>query len=268
MNETLLFTVLVLCILGVLSAVILYFVAQKFKVVEDPRIGVVEGMLPGANCGGCGFPGCKGMADALVKNDDLSALYCPVGGAGTMQGIASYLGKAVADKGPEVAVIRCAGNCDKRPRTNIFNGASSCAVEAALYAGETSCTFGCLGQGDCVTVCSFGALSMNPISGLPEVDEDKCTACGACVKACPKSIIELRKKVSKGVASTWPAQVRKRERWPAKLAPRPASAAGNVSQPVRSERFRSTTIWLISMPNCVNFAVNASWNALRARYSK
>ena len=66
MNETLLFTVLVLCILGVLSAVILYFVAQKFKVVEDPRIGVVEGMLPGANCGGCGFPGCKGMADALV----------------------------------------------------------------------------------------------------------------------------------------------------------------------------------------------------------
>lgn len=79
MNETLLFTVLVLCILGVLSAVILYFVAQKFKVVEDPRIGVVEGMLPGANCGGCGFPGCKGMADALVKNDDLSALYCPVG---------------------------------------------------------------------------------------------------------------------------------------------------------------------------------------------
>ena len=86
MNETLLFTVLVLCILGVLSAVILYFVAQKFKVVEDPRIGVVEGMLPGANCGGCGFPGCKGMADALVKNDDLSALYCPVGGAGTMQG--------------------------------------------------------------------------------------------------------------------------------------------------------------------------------------
>ena len=74
MNETLLFTVLVLCILGVLSAVILYCVAQKCKVVEDPRIGVVEDMLPGANCGGCGFPGCKGMADALVKNDDLSAL--------------------------------------------------------------------------------------------------------------------------------------------------------------------------------------------------
>ena len=71
-------------------------------------------------------------------------------------------------------------------------------MEAALYAGETSCTFGCLGQGDCVTVCSFGALSMNPISGLPEVDGDKCTACGACVKACPKSIIELRKKGVKG----------------------------------------------------------------------
>ena len=138
MNETLLFTVIVLCILGVLSAVILYFVARKFHVEEDPRLGVVESMLPGANCGGCGFPGCKGMANALVKNDDISSLYCPAGGAEAMNKIATYLGKAVAEQEPQVAVIRCAGRCDNRIRNNIYNGASSCAVEAALYGGETA----------------------------------------------------------------------------------------------------------------------------------
>lgn len=194
MNETLLFTVIVLCILGVLSAVILYFVARKFHVEEDPRLGVVESMLPGANCGGCGFPGCKGMANALVKNDDISSLYCPAGGAEAMNKIATYLGKAVAEQEPQVAVIRCAGRCDNRIRNNIYNGASSCAVEAALYGGETACVYGCLGQGDCVDACTFGAMTLNPVTGMPEVDQDKCTACGACVKACPKGIIELRKK--------------------------------------------------------------------------
>lgn len=194
MSDVLLFTILTLCVLGVLSAVILYVVAQKFKVFEDPRIDTVESMLPGANCGGCGFPGCRGLADALVKSDDISALYCPVGGAATMSGIATFLGKAVGEKEPQVAVLRCNGSCDKRPRTNRFDGASSCAVIASLYGGETACNYGCLGKGDCVAVCNFDAIHVNPETGLPEVDEDKCTACGACVKACPKMIIELRKK--------------------------------------------------------------------------
>ena len=198
MSNVLLFTILTLCVLGVLAAVILYFVAQKFKVYEDPRIDTVEGMLPGANCGGCGFPGCRGMADALVKNDDISTLFCPVGGAATMKAVADFLGKAAPEKEPQVAVVRCNGNCENRPRTNVFDGASSCAVVASLYGGETGCTYGCLGKGDCVAACNFGAISMNPETGLPEVDEEKCTACGACVKACPKMIIELRKKGPKG----------------------------------------------------------------------
>ncbi|MFI3267057.1 MAG: RnfABCDGE type electron transport complex subunit B, partial [Rikenellaceae bacterium] len=94
MNDVLLFTVLSLCALGCLAAVILYFVAQKFKVYEDPRIDEVEKLLPGANCGGCGFPGCRGLSEALVKQDDISALFCPVGGAATMAAAAGYLGKA------------------------------------------------------------------------------------------------------------------------------------------------------------------------------
>ena len=198
--EVLLYTILTLCALGVLSAVILYFVAQKFRVEEDPRIDEVEKMLPGANCGGCGFAGCRGMADALVKQDDISALFCPVGGGDCMKAVAAYLGKSAPEKEPQVATVRCGGTCDKRPRTNEYNGAKSCAVASSLYIGQTGCAFGCLGFGDYVVSCAFDAIRMNPATGLPEVDPDKCTACGACVKACPKMIIELRKKWPKNRA--------------------------------------------------------------------
>lgn len=196
----LLSTILTLSLLGILAAVVLYFVAQKFKVEEDPRIDEVEKMLPGANCGGCGFAGCRGMADALVKNDDISALFCPVGGGDTMKGIAAYLGKAAPEKEPMVATVRCGGVCDKRPRTNTFDGAKSCAVASSLYVGETACAYGCLGYGDCVAACAFDAIHINPETGIAEVDAEKCTACGACVKACPKKIIELSKKWPKGRA--------------------------------------------------------------------
>ena len=200
MENLLLITILTLCALGVLSAVILYFVAQKFKVEEDPRIDEVEKMLPGANCGGCGFAGCRGMADALVKRDDISELFCPVGGGDCMKACAEYLGKVAPEKGPQVATVRCGGTCEKRPRTNNYVGAKSCAVAASLYVGETGCSFGCLGYGDCVEACQFDAIKVNPETGIVEVDADKCTACGACVKACPKGVIELRKKWPKNRA--------------------------------------------------------------------
>ena len=192
--EVLLYTILTLCVLGVLAAIVLYFVARKFRVEEDPRIDVVEKMLPGANCGGCGFAGCRGMADALVKREDISELFCPVGGAEVMKQCAAYLGKTAPEKEAQTATVRCGGTCAKRPRTNRFDGARSCAVAASLYVGETGCAYGCLGFGDCVSACAFGALSMDPETGLPVVDADKCTACGACVKAWPKGIIELRKR--------------------------------------------------------------------------
>lgn len=188
------YTVLILCVLGVFLAVVLYLVAQKFKVHEDPRIDEVETMLPGANCGACGYPGCRGMAEALVKEDDISSLYCPVGGAETMKAAAGFLGKAAAERDPEVAVVRCGGTCAVRPRLTRFDGARSCAVEAQTYTGETGCSFGCLGNGDCVVVCAFDAIHMNPETGLPVVDQDKCTSCGKCVGVCPKMIIELRRK--------------------------------------------------------------------------
>ena len=175
--------------IGAISAVILYFVAQKFKVYEDPRNGQVEAVLPGANC-----PGCGGFAAACVKADSLDGMLCPVGGAPVMAKIAAILGMEAGEVTPKVAVVRCNGNCANRKKTNHYDGASSCAIEAALYSGETGCSYGCLGNGDCENACSFGAIRINPETRLPEVDEELCTACGACVKACPKGIIELRNK--------------------------------------------------------------------------
>ena len=111
-----------------------------------------------------------------------------------MAKIAAILGMEAGEVTPKVAVVRCNGNCANRKKTNHYDGASSCAIEAALYSGETGCSYGCLGNGDCENACSFGAIRINPETRLPEVDEELCTACGACVKACPKGIIELRNK--------------------------------------------------------------------------
>ncbi len=179
--------------IGAGSAAILYFVGQKFHVEEDPRIGEVQEALPAANCGGCGFPGCSAFAGACVQAETLDNLFCPVGGQDTMNRVAEILGKAAATSAKKIAVVRCNGTCDERPRLNLYDGASNCAIAASLYGGDTGCSFGCLGLGDCVDSCAFDAIHINPQTLLPEVVEDKCTACGACVKACPKSIIELRK---------------------------------------------------------------------------
>lgn len=194
MTSTIIWTIVILSGLGLLLALVLYFVAKKFKVEEDPRIDEVEKVMPGANCGGCGFAGCRAFADAAVKAPNLDNNYCPVGGNEVMAKVAAILGYEVKEKAPMVAVVRCNGTCENRPKTNTYDGTSSCKVKAALYSGDTGCSYGCLGCGDCVKACQFGAISMDANTGLPVVDESKCTACGNCVKACPKSIIELRNK--------------------------------------------------------------------------
>ncbi|MBR6457457.1 MAG: RnfABCDGE type electron transport complex subunit B [Bacteroidales bacterium] len=199
MTGSIIWTIAVLSGLGLLLALLLYLLAKKFKVEEDPRIDEVEKVMPGANCGGCGFAGCRAFADSAVKAPNLDNHYCPVGGNDVMKQVAAILGYEVKEKAPEVAVVRCNGTCANRPRTNTYDGVQSCKVKAALYAGDTACAFGCLGCGDCAAACQFGALSMDPATGLPVVDEEKCTACGACVKACPKAIIELRPKGPRGM---------------------------------------------------------------------
>ena len=195
MDNVIVISMLILGGIAILAAIILYVIAKKFKVEEDPRIDEVAEVLPGANCGGCGFAGCRNFAEACVK--DFNGQYCTAGGASVMEQVAKILGGEVSAPDPKVAVVRCGGTTACRPKTSKYEGASTCAIVAATYGGETGCAFGCLGLGDCENVCSFGAIKVNPETGIAEVDEEKCTACGACVKACPKMIIELRKKSAK-----------------------------------------------------------------------
>ena len=192
--DLILVAVISLGAIGLISAIVLFVASKKFAVYEDPRIGEVAEVLPQANCGGCGYPGCAGFAEACVKAGSLEGKLCPVGGQPVMARVAAILGLEAASAEPKVAVVRCNGSCEHRPRTTRYDGVSSCAVANATYGGETDCTFGCLGCGDCVDACQFDAIHMNPETGLPEVDENACTACGACVKACPRRIIELRPK--------------------------------------------------------------------------
>ena len=188
-------SLLVLGILGAVLAVILFIVAQKFKVEENPKIDEVESVLAGANCGGCGFAGCRKFAEACVKSAEekksLEGLNCA---GSNMQTVANILGLTVEASEPKIAVVRCSGSCDKAPAKVHYEGADICAFANTLYAGENGCPNGCLGLGDCVKKCAFDALHIDPNSGLPVVDENKCVGCGACTKTCPRGIIELRPK--------------------------------------------------------------------------
>ena len=199
MTSTIIWTVVILTVLGLLLALVLFWVAKKFKVEEDPRIDEVEAVMPGANCGGCGFAGCRAFAASAVSAHNLDNNYCPVGGDDVMKKVAAILGYELKAKAPQVAVVRCDGSCANRPVLNEYDGMKSCKVKAALYSGDTGCPYGCLGCGDCVEACQFGAISMDAETGLPVVDETKCTACGACVRACPKHVIELRNKGPRGM---------------------------------------------------------------------
>lgn len=192
MSDVVLYTILILTTIGTVAAVILFFVAQKFNVIEDPRIDEVEEVLPGANCGGCGKPGCRAFAEACCKAETMDGIFCPPGGSDTMKSVAAILGMVAQDKAPQVAVLLCNGSHSNRAKTSIFDSAANCTIIANTYGGETDCTHGCLGLGECVDACGFEAMYMDSETGLPVVIEDKCTACGACVTACPKNLFELR----------------------------------------------------------------------------
>ena len=183
MSNTLFISLAVLGILGGVLAVVLYFVAQKFKVEENPLIDEAEACLPGANCGGCGFAGCRALAEACVKQaaekGNIDGLSCP----GTDMGkVAAVLGLTAAAFEPKIAVVRCNGSCQNSPSKVHYEGADICAFANTLYAGEGGCSKGCLGLGDCVKKCNFDAIHIDKETGLPVVDPDKCVGCGVCAK--------------------------------------------------------------------------------------
>lgn len=184
-------TILVLGITGIIAAVVLWFVAKKFYVYEDPRIGEVETLLPGANCGSCGYSGCHAFATACASATSLENLNCPGAGGEAMEKIADILGLTAVASVPKIAVVHCEGSCERRAHHNRYDGVRSCAIEASLYCGETLCQFGCLGCGDCERACPYDSIHIDPATGLPVVDVSKCVGCGRCVDACPRRIISL-----------------------------------------------------------------------------
>lgn len=195
-----LISLITLGLVGAVSSIILYFTAQKFHVFEDTRINDVEEALPSANCGGCGFPGCRAFAEACVKAETMDGLNCPVGGAPTMENVANILGRTVVVTAPTVAVVRCGGTCDHRPRMNKYDGVQHCFIAHNLYSGETGCSFGCLGLGDCDVsciactkcekVCPHEAITIS--NNLAFIHDDKCKLCRKCVEVCPtNAIVEL-----------------------------------------------------------------------------
>ena len=190
--ESIIYTVTLVALLAILAALLLAYVAKKFVVIEDERIDIVEDILPGVNCGGCGFSGCRPFAEACVNATEMKGLHCPVGGDECMSKVASVLGRVAEKQAPLVAVLRCNGCTAHRPQTTRYDGVSSCTVGAMLYQGSTGCGFGCLGAGDCVDACDFDAMYMNQETGLPVVIDENCVACNGCVVACPKDLLELR----------------------------------------------------------------------------
>ncbi|NQV53370.1 MAG: RnfABCDGE type electron transport complex subunit B [Flavobacteriales bacterium] len=187
---TILTALLALGGLTLLLAIMLIVANRKLYVYEDPRIDTVEDMLPHANCGACGFPGCRPFAEALVTGQVLPGK-CTVSSEEGREGIADYLGIALGAEEKQVARLACAGGTNVAVNRAEYAGLQSCRGAALVSGGGKGCFWGCLGFGDCQVVCDFDAITMDA-HGLPVVDEDKCTACGDCVEVCPKDLFSLQ----------------------------------------------------------------------------
>ena len=175
---------------GLVFAIMIAAANKKLKVWEDPRIDVVAAMLPAANCGACGLPGCRAFAEKAVVGE-IQPSKCTVSNAERIGEIAHFLGVDAGQAIKRVARLLCAGGLDVAVQRAEYRGLGTCEAAAAVAGGGKGCAWGCLGLADCERVCTFGAITMNP-EGLPVVDVEKCTACNDCVVACPKNLFVLQ----------------------------------------------------------------------------
>jgi Na+-translocating ferredoxin:NAD+ oxidoreductase RNF subunit RnfB len=175
--------------LGGALAWLLAVANRRLYVWEDPRIDEVESMLPKSNCGACGTAGCRNFAECLVAGD-LEPARCSVNSPDVNGAIARFLGVELGQVDKRVARLACAGGRHVARMRAHYDGLGSCQAAATVGGGGKACAWGCLGLGDCVAVCEFDALHLDP-NGLPVVEVDKCTACGDCVEACPKNLFSL-----------------------------------------------------------------------------
>ncbi len=182
--------VIVVTVIGIICAVVLAVASKVMAVEVDERVTQLTEALPGANCGGCGFPGCSGYAAALVEDPDLSLTLCAAGGNACAQAMAAILGKEAGEMVAQVAVVHCKGDCKYTENKTDYQGMSSCAAAKLMYGGPGSCIHGCLGLGDCANVCTNDAICIE--NGIAHVNTRLCSGCGACVKACPNGVISVK----------------------------------------------------------------------------
>ena len=176
-------------LLGLVAAAGLGYAAKIFYVEIDPKVAAVEEALPGANCGGCGYPGCSGAAVAIAEGR-APANVCVAGGPDVWSSVAEVMGVAVEIREREVARVKCRGGTSRAERKFVYQGVTDCRAAVLLYGGEKTCDVGCLGLGTCEANCMFDAIHIGP-DGIPIVDESKCTGCGTCVRLCPKNVLRL-----------------------------------------------------------------------------
>lgn len=175
--------------LGVVFGAGLGIAGEVFKVEEDPKVVEVLEALPGANCGGCGFPGCSGLATAIAAGE-APVNGCPVGGAAVAAKIGEIMGVAAGSADPIAAFVKCNGTCEKAKDKYEYFGIDDCNMAVQLAGGGSkSCSYGCIGLGSCKKACAFGAIEI--IDGIAVIDKEKCVSCGKCVSTCPKHIIEM-----------------------------------------------------------------------------
>jgi len=176
--------------LGLLFGIILAIASKVFHVQIDPRVEQIIAALPGANCGACGLPGCAGYADAIVHADaDINK--CAPGGTTAVTTIAQIMGKEASTQTRKIAVIHCtSGGKQSTNWKYAYQGIETCKSAVNIADGPNSCSYGCVGYNDCVAVCLFDAITVDEY-GMRCIDLEKCTACGACVKACPRALIDL-----------------------------------------------------------------------------
>ncbi len=186
--SSIIFAVVVVAGMGLLIGLILAVSAAVMAVKKDETAEKVLEVLPGANCGACGFSGCSGYAEALSKGEAKPGL-CPVGGEECAKDVAAVLGVEAGAVEYKTALVHCMGNCDNTQNKAIYDGITSCAAAAKVGAGVTACSYGCIGLGDCERACPYGAISV--CNGVALVDKDKCRGCSVCVKTCPRHIISF-----------------------------------------------------------------------------
>lgn len=173
--------------LGLFFAILISIASKTLRVEEDPKIAVITELLPGVNCGSCGCAGCANFAEKLVSGHAVVSM-CPVSDISAKEKIANILGVKVSDTVRKVAVALCQarGNNPKKAR---YVGIKTCRAATLAGGGELACNYGCIGYGDCVSVCLFNAIKID--DGHPVIDREVCTGCNACVEICPRGILEL-----------------------------------------------------------------------------